>query len=61
MEPFRPYGEMGEVMQYYTVPAALIEDPDALRPWIAEAIDVARRAKQKRRRRPNSPATPRPG
>jgi DNA transformation protein len=50
MGPFRPYGETGEVMQYYEVPAALIEDSDALRPWVADAIEVARRAKQKPRR-----------
>ena len=48
--PFRPYGETGEVMQYYAVPADVIEDADALRPWVADAIDVARRARQKRRR-----------
>lgn len=44
MTPFRPYGPDGEEMGYYTVPISLIEDPDALRPWVAEAIDVARRA-----------------
>ena len=51
MGPFRPYGEAGDAMQYYQVPAEVIEDADALKPWVAAAIDVARRAKGKRRLR----------
>jgi DNA transformation protein len=47
--PFRPYGESGEVMQYYEMPADLLEDPEALRPWAEQAIAVAR-AKRTRRR-----------
>jgi DNA transformation protein and related proteins len=43
--PFRPFGEGGEVMQYYEVPADLLEDADALREWAEKAIDVARRKK----------------
>ena len=50
MGPFRPYGETGEVMQYYAVPAEVIEDADALRPWVADAVAVARRARQNRGR-----------
>lgn len=45
MGPFRPYGEAGEVMQYYQVPDDLLEDADALRPWAEKAIGVARRAR----------------
>jgi DNA transformation protein and related proteins len=45
MAPFRPYGEGGEVMQYYEVPADVLEDPEALRAWVEGAIAVARRAK----------------
>ncbi len=41
MKPFQPYGEDGEVMQYYQVPADLLEDPEALRPWAEKAIAVA--------------------
>src|SRR6266511_2352038 len=41
MGPFRPYGEDGEVMQYYQVPADLLEDAEALRPWVDAAIAVA--------------------
>lgn len=49
MGPFRPYGEDGEVMQYYAVPADLLEDPDALRPWAEKAIAVSARKKAKRK------------
>jgi DNA transformation protein len=49
MGPFRPYGEDGEVMHYYEVPADLLEDAEALRPWVESAIGVARRAKGRRR------------
>jgi DNA transformation protein and related proteins len=45
MAAFRPYGEGGEVMQYYEVPADVLEDPDVLGTWAAAAIAVARRAK----------------
>jgi DNA transformation protein len=51
MGPFRPSGEDGEVMQYYQVPADLLEDAEALRPWVEAAIGVARRAKRRRSRR----------
>ena len=49
MGPFRPYGDEGEVMQYYAVPADLLEDPEALRPWAEQAIAVAARKKAKRK------------
>lgn len=48
MGPFRPYGEAGEVMQYYQVPDDLLDDPEALRPWAEKAIAVARRKKGRR-------------
>jgi DNA transformation protein len=41
MRPFQPYGEGGEVMQYYQVPADLLEDSDALLGWAEKAIAVA--------------------
>jgi len=43
--PFRPFGEGGEVMQYYEVPADLLEDADLLRDWAEKAVAVARRRK----------------
>jgi DNA transformation protein len=51
MEPFRPYGDGGEVMQYYQVPNDVLEDPDTLRGWVLDAVAVARRAKRKPTRR----------
>ncbi len=50
-DPFRPYGEEGEVMQYYRVPEDLLEDPEALALWAEKAIIVARRAKSRHTRR----------
>jgi DNA transformation protein len=52
--PFRPFGPEGEVMQYYELSADILEDPDALRPWVEKAIDVAR-AKRQRSRKPPRP------
>ncbi len=46
MGPFRPFGEEGEVMQYYELPAELLEEPDELRGWVEKAVEVARRAKR---------------
>jgi DNA transformation protein len=55
MEPFRPYGPDGEVMQYYEVPGDLLDDPETLRTWVEKALAVAAGARQRgtrRRRRP---------
>jgi DNA transformation protein len=51
MAPFRPFGEGGEVMQYYEVPADVLEDPAELGSWVEAAIAAARRAKRGRSRR----------
>jgi len=51
MGPFRPYGEGGEVMQYYEVPEDVLEDPEVLGKWVNAAITVARNAKRGRPRR----------
>src|SRR5712692_6616802 len=51
MGPFRPYGDSGETMGYYQVPAELLEDPETLRPWAEKAIAVAGRKRVKRARR----------
>lgn len=50
MGPFRPYGETGEVMQYYEVPEDVLEDPQALQPWVEASLAVALRAKGGRSR-----------
>jgi TfoX/Sxy family transcriptional regulator of competence genes len=49
MEPFRPGGDGGEVMQYYEVPADVLEDVEALAPWVTDAVEVARRARSRKR------------
>lgn len=49
MEPFRPYGDE-RAMKYYEVPIAVLEDADALQIWAEKAIDVARRARQGKKR-----------
>jgi DNA transformation protein len=51
MAPFRPYGEDGEVMKYYEVPADVLEDTEGLKAWVEAAIAAARRAKRGRSRR----------
>jgi DNA transformation protein len=53
MGPFRSAGDGGEVMQYYEVPAEVMEDAEALAPWAAEAVEVARRARARRSPRRN--------
>ena len=51
MGPFLPSGDGGEVMQYYEVPADVLEDAEALAPWAADAVEVARRARSRKRLR----------
>ncbi len=51
MDPFRPYGPDGEVMQYYCVPGEVLEDAEALDDWVQRAIAVAQRAKRRSPRR----------
>jgi DNA transformation protein and related proteins len=43
MGPFLPYGDERDKMQYYQVPADLLDDPEALRPWAEKSIAVAAR------------------
>jgi DNA transformation protein len=50
MGPFRPFGEEGEVMQYYEVSAELLDGGEQLGVWVEKAIEVARRAKRKKKR-----------
>lgn len=55
--PFRPFGSEGEVMQYYEVPAEVLESGDELAEWAGKALEVARRARVARR--PRGPRRPR--
>src|SRR6267142_4572107 len=41
MSPFLPFGDERDKMQYYEVPADLLDDPDALRPWAEKSIGIA--------------------
>lgn len=49
--PFMPFGDEQHVMRYYELPADLLEDPDRLRPWVLKAVDVARAARTRKRKR----------
>ena len=51
MRPFLPYGDERDKMQYYEVPADLLDDPDALRPWAEKSIAVAAQQKSKKARK----------
>jgi DNA transformation protein and related proteins len=48
LEPFRPFGPESKPMGYHPAPAELLESPDLLRPWLEQALEVARRARKRR-------------
>jgi DNA transformation protein len=50
MPPFQPGGEGGETMSYYAVPPDLLEDAEALEPWVTRALDAATRKRTRPRR-----------
>lgn len=52
MGPFMPGGAGGEVMQYYQVPEDVLEDPEELGMWMDAAVDVARRKKTGKKKKP---------
>ena len=54
MGPFQPFGPGGEVMQYYELPEGTLDEPDLLRPWVEGAVEVALRAKG--RKKPAGPS-----
>lgn len=51
MGPFLPFGDPARPMQYYELPAEVLEDPERLAGWMAKAIAVAARAKSKSKSR----------
>jgi DNA transformation protein len=53
-QPFRPYGEGSYSMQYYEVPAEVLEDRSALREWAEKAVAVARKSATAKKKRPRS-------
>lgn len=50
--PFQPYGEGSYSMQYYEVPAEVLEDRESLRHWADTAVAVARRSATATKKRP---------
>jgi len=40
-QPFKPYADRPETMQYYSVPTAVVEDASALAQWARRAIEGA--------------------
>ena len=58
MGPFLPFGDPDRPMQYYELPAEVLEDPEQLAPWMAKAIAVAAKAKPKATRKPKAAAKP---
>ncbi|HET7040660.1 MAG TPA: TfoX/Sxy family protein [Gemmatimonadales bacterium] len=48
--PFMPFGPGGEVMQYYELPEGLLDEPEDLRSWVDAAIEVATRAKGRKKK-----------
>jgi DNA transformation protein len=49
-EPFRPFGDDRDTMQYYSVPVSVLEDADALCAWGRKAIAVAIATKRRKRK-----------
>ena len=44
MKPFKPYGRRPTTMQYYEVPAAILESGEDLTAWARKAIAAAERS-----------------
>jgi DNA transformation protein and related proteins len=53
-EPFRPFGDDTQVMQYYELPAEVLEDRAAVVPWVERALAAARRKAAGKRKRPKT-------
>jgi DNA transformation protein len=45
MKPWSPFEDGKEATGYYELPAELLEDPDAMKPWVEKAIAVAAQKK----------------
>ena len=59
MQPFRPFKDERASMQYYELPAEVLEDQEALRRWIRGALEAAlgKSARRPARGRAGSPKT----
>jgi len=51
MKAFRPYADKPMTMQYFQVPAAVLEDADELATWARASVRVATRMTASRKRR----------
>ncbi len=52
MGPFLPFGDPAKPMAYCELPLELLEDPEALEPWVRKAVLVAARNAKPRKRKP---------
>jgi DNA transformation protein and related proteins len=59
--PFRPYPDREGVMQYYSVPAGILEDGDELVRWAKKSVTVARAQRAKQASSSRKPAARRKG
>jgi DNA transformation protein len=51
MAPFRPFGPESPPMGYWELPAGLLDSPEELAPWMTKALEVARRAASRKRKK----------
>ncbi|GEM_PF-4083790 len=49
MPAFKPYKDRPAMMQYYEVPAEVLENKEQLKIWAQQAIEVAARAVKSKR------------
>lgn len=56
LEAFRPFPEKDSVISYHLAPPEIFEDTDALKDWVGSAIEVGRRAAEKKTARKKSAA-----
>lgn len=60
MKPWSPFESGKAATGYYELPADLLEDPDAMKPWVEKAIAVAARKKAKKPKKAAKKAKPKP-
>jgi len=54
MKPFKPYADRPMTMQYYEVPAGVLENGEELTAWARRAIEAAERNPKPKRRAPSN-------
>ncbi len=52
MGAFRPFGDDRMSMQYFELPAEILEDAELLRPWVHKSVSAAMRKSAQKRSRP---------